>query len=64
MPDVKLAPDEVIIKNYSENEGMYEAMLEAGYISPALRTVESGFIEVPVVKLLIQPTLENQYSGR
>lgn len=54
MPDVPLRPDEVIIKNYSENEGMQKAMELAGLISEPIRYVSSGFLSnIPVCKLLI-----------
>ncbi len=53
LPDEPLAPDEVIIKDYAENEGMYAAMLKAGHISHELRTVYSGHIAAPVCKLLL-----------
>lgn len=38
-------PDEgnVYIKNYSENEGVYEALLAAGIIGPVIRKVPAGF---------------------
>jgi hypothetical protein len=36
---VKLADDEIIIKDYSENEGMYEALLKSGIIGPIKRKV-------------------------
>ena len=39
--DVNIADDEVIIKNYSENEGILEALIEAGII-------EKPFCEIPV----------------
>jgi len=39
--DINIADDEVIIKNYSENEGILEALIEAGII-------EKPFAEIPV----------------
>ena len=39
--DVNIAHDCVIIKNYSENEGIMEALIEAGII-------EKPFCEIPV----------------
>jgi len=56
LPDVPLLDDEVIIKDYSENEGIYAAMLKAGHIGPELRTVTSGHIIAPVCKLLLKHT--------
>jgi hypothetical protein len=52
MPAVVLEKDEVIIKNYSENEGVLEFLIENGIVSKPLRTVESGWVTCPVVKLL------------
>lgn len=43
--------DEVAIKNYSENEGVYDALLEAGVITPKHREVSTGYVTVPVCKL-------------
>ena len=62
LPNIELKKDEVIIKDYSENEGMYESMLKLGYISPEIHQVRTGFVTVPVVKLLIKPTPENRYT--
>lgn len=55
-------PEEVIsegeathtfIKDYSENEGILEVLFDAGYISPVIRSVNSGWIMIPLVKVLI-----------
>lgn len=48
-----LEPNEVSIKNYSENTGVYEALLEAGIIGPCKRTLPSGYVEMLVCDLLI-----------
>lgn len=53
LPDEQIEDDEVIIKDYSENEGLYDMMLQAGHIGPAIRYVQSGWISAPVCKLLI-----------
>lgn len=42
------SPDEVIIKDYSENEGMYESLLKAGIITEAHRFVYTGNVKCPV----------------
>jgi hypothetical protein len=49
-PNEYLEPDEVVIKNYSENEGCLPFLVTNGVVSPALRWVDYG---MPVVKLLI-----------
>lgn len=48
-----LATKEIIVKDYSENEGMYKALLQAGIISPAKRYISSGFVQAPVCDCLI-----------
>jgi hypothetical protein len=55
IPEVDLANDEIIIKNYSENETMDKVLMEAGIIGPALRSIQTGFVIVPIHKLLINP---------
>jgi hypothetical protein len=52
IPDAELADGEIIVKNYSENEGMLEALVTAGYAEDTRRSVASGFISAPVCKLL------------
>ena len=43
--------DEVAIKNYSENQGMYETLLENGIIHPMHRELSTGHVTVPVCRL-------------
>lgn len=50
VPNEYLLPDEVVIKNYSENEGCLSFLVANGVVSPALRWVDHG---MPVVKLLV-----------
>lgn len=48
-PDVPLSDDMIAIKDYSENEGMVESMVELGIIiEPAFMTIQSGWVEIPV----------------
>lgn len=51
--DEVLDLDEVAIKNYSENEGMLDSLIKAKIISEPLRYVNSGFVTIPICKLLI-----------
>lgn len=60
LPKVELANDEIIIKGYSENEGMPEVLYKAGIISMPLRYVETGFVTVPICKLLVSPYGDNK----
>ena len=53
VPDEFLFPGEVIIKDYSENHGIYQVLLDAGIISEELRRVDTGFVYGKVCKLLI-----------
>lgn len=52
-PDEPLNNDEVLIKDYSENEGMYQALVDAKVISEAIEFIQRGFVQVPKCKLLI-----------
>jgi hypothetical protein len=52
VPEINIGVDEVIIKNYSENEGVLESLIKAKIISNPLRTIQTGFITAPICKLL------------
>jgi len=52
VPEEKLAIDEIAIKDYSENEGMLEVMVYAGIVSEPVRKIKSGFVTIPICKLL------------
>lgn len=52
LPDVPLKPGEVFIKDHSENRGMLAALENAGIAKATGETVRSGFVEVPVAKVL------------
>ena len=52
MPAEDLEDDEVIIKDYSENAGILDSLVEAGVVSEPIRHIQAGFTFVPVVKLL------------
>lgn len=53
MPQVALENNEVIIKDYSENEGMLETLVKAGIVEDTGKVVESGFVVCHICKLLI-----------
>ena len=55
VPDEELEEDEVVIKDYSENEGMFEALVNANIISESVYHVATGMIMSPVCKLLVEP---------
>ena len=53
IPMANLEADEVIIKDYSENEGMLETLVKARVVKDTGKTITNGFITCPVCKLLI-----------
>ena len=48
----KLPASEVLIKDYSENEGMMDALIAAGLVRDTGRRVPTGYVTVPVARLL------------
>lgn len=52
VPEVQINDDEVIIKNYSENEGILEALIKSNVISSPIKTIQTGFITAPICKLI------------
>jgi hypothetical protein len=48
---VLLADDEVLIKDYSENEGMLDFLVKNNIVTPTPNGVQSGFVWLPVVIL-------------
>lgn len=55
IPDIELKQSEIILKTYSENEGMLECLRKADVVSRPVRWVETGFVKVPIVLLLANP---------
>src|SRR5690606_10426483 len=51
LPDLPAGPNQVFIKDYSENEGMLAALVAEGVVKPTGQTVRSGYVEVPVCEL-------------
>jgi hypothetical protein len=52
IPEVPLNEGEIIIKDYSENEGVLDFLQQNGLVGEVLREVQSGFVTCPVVKYL------------
>lgn len=50
-PERPLEEDEVIIKDYSENEGVYKWLLEKNIISPMIGRHQVGFELAPICVL-------------
>ena len=52
MVNEPLADGYAFIKDYSENEGMLDALVKAKIVQPTGRMVDSGFVTIPEVKIL------------
>ena len=52
MPNVSLNDDEVIIKDYSENEGILNALLINGVVELTGKSVDTGFVNCEICKLI------------
>ena len=52
IPDALLHKDEVIIKTYSENEGILEMLEQEGIVERTGMSATSGMITAPICKLL------------
>ena len=49
-----LEEGEIVIKNYSENEGIVEALVIGGIINAPHRYIKTNFVQVPVCYLALQ----------
>lgn len=52
IPCCNIESDEILIKNYSENEGLLEILENAGIVKSTGKYVESGWVQVPVCKYI------------
>ncbi len=57
LPNEQLGYNEVAIKNYSENEGILDILINAGIISNPTRFVDSGFANIPICEVLVETNL-------
>lgn len=48
------AKDLVAIKDYSENEGVLDALIRAGIVSAPIQVVPYNLVEFPICKLLVE----------
>ncbi len=51
IPDAELGDDEVFIKDYSENEGVLDSLIDAGFIDDAYGVEKTGFVVAHRCKL-------------
>jgi hypothetical protein len=47
----RMEDDEVAIKDYSENEGMLDALIAAGVVQAPHRFADSGYVRIPICRL-------------
>lgn len=52
IPDIDIANDEVIIKDYSENEGVLQDMIDIGMVSIPRKIIDTGHANAAICKLL------------
>jgi len=52
-------PNHVLIKDYSENEGMLNALLEGGVIKRTGTYYNSGFVSIPEVEIIVNLQRDN-----
>lgn len=48
MPNVLLEDNEVLVKDYSENEGMLEFLIKNNIVTPTMQGVHAGHVWLPV----------------
>jgi len=61
LPDVPICDNYIFAKNYSENENIYNFLVEKGILIPTGGQVKSGFVSVPIC--LVRPLVwEDPYA--
>ncbi len=50
-----ISKNQILIKNYSENEGILKCLIEQGIIADTSITVQSGYVDLHICELLIDP---------
>lgn len=55
IPEAELADGEVLIKDWSENAGLLDRLVDEGIIGPSKRWVPTGFVTADVCDLLVNP---------
>lgn len=51
IPDVHIEVGQVIIKDYSENEGIFKTLCKAGIIEPTGKSISTGMVTCPIGRL-------------
>ena len=55
IPELPLKDGHVLIKNWSENEGIYGALRDAGIIGPQVGRLPTGYVDALICPLLVEP---------
>lgn len=50
MPEINIEPDELIIKDYSENEGLFDWLVLNEIVIPSITFANNGFVSCPITK--------------
>ena len=58
VPDIELKENEIIIKNYSENEGMFKSLFDARIVKLNRIDTQSEWVDFHICELLIEPKFE------
>lgn len=58
VPEIVLAENEIIIKDYSENQGMFQALYNAGIVKLNRIDSQSEWVDFYICELLIEPKFE------
>ena len=58
VPSIELKENEVIIKDYSENQGMFQALFNAGIVKLNRIDTQSEWVDFHICELLIEPKFE------
>ena len=62
IPEAPLRPGEVFIKDYSENEGLLQALYDARIVMSTGEHVQSGYVRIPKCLLMV-PVPEHFRDG-
>lgn len=53
VPGINLLDDEVVIKDYSENEGVYDALVKQGIIKKTNKSIQlSDYVVAPIATIV------------
>ncbi len=52
IPDFMLDPEEIIVKDYAENEGVLDFLQSNGIIGPTIGFANTGYVKCPFAKIL------------